>query len=234
MPALTSCIFERSDFTGAANCNSIGFGNGGWAWVTWTFSNRRASLARVRQDSEIVIPLVPTLDTPGNRTTIDNALPGGVNRITGIRAGMVPYSAVPYSAANPGRHPAWRILVDFSFRVHVDLPWYCFAPGGDTRATIHYYIHVFLNASRNIQAFVDGWSWERTESAGVCGGAVADRLNSSVPGGIGALQTALNTQLAPFAAFTFSDLYFLPGDGRNAGRDDVADVRNEAALVLIR
>jgi hypothetical protein len=231
MPTLTSCIFENSNFTGAANANSITYGS--WAWVTWTFSNRRASLARVRPDSEITIPLVPTLDTGANRSLIDGFLPGEVDRISGIRAGMVPYSAVPYAASNPGRHPSWRILVDLSFRVRIDLPWYCFAGGGDTRATIHYYIHIFLNSARNLRADVDGWSWNRTESAGLCGGGVADQLNANVPNGMGPLQTALNTQVAPFSRFTFNELYFLPGDGRRNGRDDVADVRNEAALILI-
>jgi hypothetical protein len=231
MPSLTSCIFEKSNFTGAAECYSVRYGT--WAWVTWTFNNRHASLARARPDSEVVIALVPLMDTSANRSLIDGFLPSGVSRTSGIRAGMVPYSAVPYSSNHPGRHPAWRILVDLSFRVEIDLPWYCFAPGNDTRATIHYYIHVFLNASRNLRANVDGWSWSRTESAGFCGGAVADQLNSNVPAGMGPLQSSLNSQLGPFASLRFSEIYFLPGDGRNNGRQDVPDVRNEAALVLI-
>jgi hypothetical protein len=234
MPTLTSCIFEERDFTGAANCNSIGFPSGGWAWVTWNFSDRRASLARARMDSEIVVPLVPVLDTGANRALIDSSLPSGAARITGLRAGMVPYSATWGGSNMPARHPAWRVLVDLSFRVRIDLPWYCFAGGGDTRATIHYYIFVRLNGSGNLQATVDHWEWNRTESAGFCGGEVASRLNSGVPNGIGPLQTALNSALAPFGSIAFSNIYFLPGDGRNSGRDDVAEVRNETAIVLIR
>ena len=138
---------------------------------------RRASLARVRTDSELIVPLTRTLDTPANRSLLDAQLPREANRITGIRAGMVPYSVVPYSGSHPTRHPSWRVLVDISFRVEIKLPWYC----PDTKATIHYYVHLFLNASRNLQANVDGWSWRRTESAGVCGGAVASKLNSAVP-----------------------------------------------------
>lgn len=234
MPTLTSCIFQNPDFTGAANCNSIGFPAGGWAWVTWTFSNRRASLARVRMDSEIVLPLVLILDTGANRALIDASLPSGASRITGIRAGMVPYSATWGGTHQPSRHPAWRVLVDLSFRVRIDLPWYCFAPGGDTRATIHYYLFVRLDGGGRVQASVDHWQWNRTESAGVCGGEVASRLNSGVPNGVGPLQTALNNAIAPFSSFTFADIYFLPGDGRQSGVDDVADVRNEAAIVLMR
>lgn len=234
MPSLTSCIFQNTDFTGAANCNSIGHGTGGWAWVTWTFSNRRASLARERPDSEIVIALTPVLDTGANRALIDGSLPSGASRITGLRAGMVPYSATWGGSNLPGRHPAWRVLVDLSFRVRIDLPWYCFAPGGDTRATIHYYIFARLDGSRRLRVSVDHWEWNRTESAGVCGGQVASRLNSGVPSGIGPLQNALDAAVRPFSGFTFADLYFLPGDGRRSGRDDVADVRNEAALILIR
>jgi hypothetical protein len=234
MPTLTSCIFQNSDFTGAANCSSIGFPNGGWAWVTWTFGDRRASLARVRTDSEIVIALGPVLDTAANRNLVDTNLPSGATRITGIRAGMVPYSATWGGTHEPGRHPAWLVLVDFSFRVRIDLPWYCFAPGGDTRATIHYYIFVRLESGGRLRATVDHWEWNRTESAGFCGGEVADRLNSGVPSGVGSLQSALDVALRPFASFTFSDIYFLPGDGRNSGRDDVEDVRNEAAIVLMR
>ncbi|WP_346290096.1 hypothetical protein [Sphaerothrix gracilis] len=234
MPALTSCIFEERDFTGAANCNSIEFGTGGWAWVTWTFGDRRASLARVRNNSEIVIPLTSTLDTPANRSIVDSSLPSGVSRITGIRAGMVPYSATFLGSREPARHPAWRVFIDLSFRVRIDLPWYCFAPGGDTRVTVHYYILVSLDSGGRLRANVDQWEWNRTESAGVCGGEVADRLNSSIPGGIGPLQAALNSQLEPFMSFTFADIYFLPGDGRRSGRDDVSDVRTAAAIVLIR
>lgn len=234
MPALTSCIFRNTDFTGAANCHSIQFGVGGWAWVTWTFSDRRASLARVRTDSEIVIPLTSTLDSPGNRGIVDGSLPGGVSRITGIRAGMIPYSATYLGPREPNRHPAWRVFVDFSFRVKIDLPWYCFAPSNDTRVTIHYYILVSLDSNGRLRANVDQWEWDRTESAGFCGGEVADRLNNSVPGGVGALQAALDSQLAAFARFTFSDLYFLPGDGRRSGRDDVDDVRTDAAIILIQ
>jgi hypothetical protein len=54
----------------------------------WTFSNRRASPARVRPDWEIVIALTPVLDTSANRVLIDASLPSGASRITGIRAGM--------------------------------------------------------------------------------------------------------------------------------------------------
>lgn len=232
MSVLTSCVFEQSDFTGAANCNSIRFADGGWAWVTWTFGDRRASLARVRIDSEIVIPLVPVLDTATNRSLLDSSLPEGAERTSGLRAGMVPYSATWGGRNQPERHPAWRVLVDLSFRVLIDLPWYCF--GGDTRATIHYYLFVRLDAGGRLQASVDHWEWNRTDSAGFCGGEVADSLNNGVPNGIGALQTALNVALRPFSSITFSDIYFLPGDGRNSGRDDVSDVRNEAAIILMR
>ncbi len=234
MPSLTSCIFENNDFTGAANCNSIGFPNSGWAWVTWTFGNRHASLARVRTDTEIVIALTSVLNTPANISLIDASLPSGASRITGLRAGMVPYSATWLGPRQPGRHPAWRVLVDLSFRVRIDLPWYCFAGGGNTRATIHYYLFMRLDAARRLRANVDHWEWNRTEGAGVCGGEVADRLNNGVPNGVGPLQTALDTALAPFSSLTFSDIYFLPGDGRNSGRDDVAEVRNEAAIVLMQ
>lgn len=231
MATLTSCLFEHSNFTGGANCFSQPYGTGGWAWVTWTFGNRRASLARVRRDDEIEVALVPIMDTPANRNLIDGFLPGDADRITGVRAGMVPYSAVPYSSSHPTRHPPGRVLVDVSFRVRIDLPWYCFV--GDTRATIHYYVHVFLDGSGRVRANVDGWSWNRTESAGVCGGGVADELDDSVPDGMAPLQRALDAQLGLLSGFRFDDLYFLPGDGRTSGRDDVAEVRNEAALILI-
>ena len=234
MPTLTSCIFERSSFTGAANCNSINFPGNGWAWVTWTFGNRRASLARVRQDSDIVVALVPVLDTSANRSVVDASLPSGARRITGIRAGMVPYSATWGGQNQPSRHPAWRVFVDLSFRVNIDLPWYCFAGGNDTEATIHYYLFVRLNASGTLVATVDHWEWKRTEGAGLCGGEVADRLNRGVPNGVAPLQTALSSAIAPFSAFRFNDIYFLPGDGRTSGTDDIAEVRNEAAIVLMR
>ncbi len=234
MPTLTSCIFEGQNFTGAANCNSVGFPNGGWAWVTWSFGNRRASLARVRTDSEIVIALVPVLNTSSNRSLLDDSLPSGASRITGIRAGMVPYSATWGGSNLPGRHPAWRVLVDLSFRVRINLPWYCFAGGGDTRATIHYYIFLRLDSNGNLRASVDHWEWNRTESAGLCGGEVASRLNSGIPAGTGPLQAALDAALRPFASLSFSDIYFLPGDGRSSGRDDVEEVRNEAAIVLMQ
>ncbi|MDX1804462.1 MAG: hypothetical protein R3292_10285 [Alcanivorax sp.] len=234
MPTLTSCIFEERDFTGAANCSSVGFPNGGWAWATWNFNHRHASLARVRTDSEVVIALVPILDTGANRSLVDGSLPDGASRITGIRAGMVPYSATWGGQHQPARHPAWRVLVDLSFRVKIDLPWYCFAGGGDTRATIHYYLFVRLDGAGHLQATVDHWEWHRTEGAGLCGGEVADRLNAGVPNGVGPLQSALDSQLGAFSSLTFADIYFLPGDGRTSGRDDVAEVRNEAAIVLMR
>ena len=137
--------------------------------MTWTFGDRRASLARARTDSEIIIALTPTLDTGANRAVIDASLPSGASRIAGIRAGMVPYSATWGGQNQPARHPAWRVLVDMSFRVRIDLPWYCFAGGGDTRATIHYYIFARLNGAGNLQATVDHWEWNRTEGAGFCG-----------------------------------------------------------------
>lgn len=234
MPTLTSCIFENRDFTGAANCNSVGFLDGSWAWVTWGFGDRRASLARVRTDSEIVIPLVPILDTSANRSLMDSNLPSGTGRITGIRAGMLPYSATWGGRNLPARHPAWRVLVDLSFRIQIDLPWYCFAGGGDTRVTVHYYIFLRLDGGGRLRASVDHWEWNRTESAGLCGGEVADRLNNALPDGVTPLQNALDDALGPFSSITFSNIYFLPGDGRDSGRDDVGETRNEAAVVLMR
>lgn len=232
MPALTSCIFENRDFTGAANCNSVDYPEGGWAWVTWGFGDRRASLARARQDGEIVIALTPILDTSANRSLVDGALGAEADRITGLRAGMTPYSATWGGRNLPDRHPPWRVLVDLSFRVRIDLPWYCFT--GDTRATIHYYIFLRLDGAGRVRADVDHWEWNRTESAGFCGGEVGDRLSDAVPDGIVPLQGALNSALAPFARLTFTNIYFLPGDGRRSGRDDVGDVRTEAAVILTR
>ncbi len=228
MPGLTSCIFENSDFTGAANCNSVQ--SGGWAWVTWTFGNRWASLARWRLDSEIVIPLVPILDTAANRALIDGTLPSEASRSTNIRAGMVPYSRVEYFAANPTRHPAGLVLVDMSFRLDISLPWYC----SDASATVHYYVHLFLNAAQRLTATVDGWGRSGvTGGLPFCQGSVGSQLSSAILGGMAPLQAALNAQLAAFSALTFSNIYFLPGDGRTSGRDDVANVRNEAAVVII-
>ena len=52
-------------------------------------------------------------------------------------------------------------------------------------------------------------------------------------GNLDALQRALDAQPGRLSGFRFDDLYFLPGDGRTRGRDDVAEVRNEGALILI-
>lgn len=220
---ISVCLFENTNFTGWARCFTY------HSWSVWWGYGNDAGLVRVRDDDELVISLRDVINTPANRGVVDDQLPNDVTRTSGLRAGMVDYGVVEYAGSS--RHPSGQTLLDISFTFEAEVPWTCL--GRNAIGNIHYYVLVTLDSGGNIHADVDGWTWHR-ERGGVCGNRVDNALDDNVPDGMSALQDEIDEVLGPASALTFSDLYFLPGDGEYTGTEFVDNVRHDAALVLVR
>jgi hypothetical protein len=229
MPVLSNYWFEKTDFRGNTVLLSIGHGAGVWAWINWSdIGSTHSTLVWEREDREIAVDLVPLVNAPDILATVDRLLGGSAERTSGIKAGWIPWRYVPYRGSDPSRHADLDLLVRIFFNFHVHTPWYCSDADGD----ISYYVVPYLDGGGHLGAYVDGWSYHFDGGGPFCAGAISDQLNNSVPGGMSALQSMLDTRLALFADRIFDLLYLLPGDGARSGVGTV-NVDEHVSLALL-
>lgn len=229
MPVLSNYWFEKTDFRGNTVFLSIGHGAGGWAWINWSdIGSTHSTLVWEREDREIAVDLVPLVNAPDILATVDRLLGGSAERTSDIKAGWIPWRYVPYRSSDPSRHADLDLLVRIFFNFHVHTPWYCSDADGD----ISYYVVPYLDGAGHLGAYVDGWSYHFDGGGPFCAGAISDQLNSSVPGGMSALQSMLDTRLALFADRTFDLVYLLPGDGARSGVGTV-NVDEHVSIALL-
>lgn len=234
MPTLSMYVFERSNPSDAGRFwqNHIGHPAGGWAWATiYNLPNVHSALTWERPDNEAVLDLSNVANNPLALSVIDGLLTGAASRRGPVRTSYIPWSNVPagVKGGTPGRHQPWELLGTLNIDFHISTPWYC----SDADGTIIYYIFFFLNGGGQLRATVEGWRYRYDGGGPFCTGGINSTLNSSVPTGMGTVQTQLDLGLNLFAAGrTFSMLYFLPGRGVRSGfSSDNAD--NNVSLAVL-
>ncbi len=229
MPVLSQYWFDLPDFLGNTEFLSQPHPAGGWAWINWADTGgKRSTLVWEREDRELVVDLVPLANAPDVLAAVDGMIHDPVSRTSGIRAGWIPWKYVPFHETDPGRHGDLDLLVHLAFDIHVHTPWYC----SDADGNINYYVVAYLDGSGHLGAYVDWWSWHFDGGGPFCTGAIADGLNTAVPGGVPALQAILDSRLALFSGRVFDLLYLLPGSGDRSGVGSV-NVNDHCSLAVL-
>src|ERR1700686_3182461 len=208
MPTLSQYWFRDRFFAGPVD----GFNQpyGGWAWIS-NSGGSAATLVWNRQDNEQVVDLGSDLSNPLVTNAVDGLLPSGVSRTSGVKAAGVFWPDVPYHGRDPSRHHDSDMLVRVYFDFHVSTPWYC----SDADGSISYYLVIFLDSTRHLAGFVDGWGYHYDGGGPFCTGSINSRAGSAVAGAIGKGKGLLKTALG-LVTNTFSMIYFLPGSGTKA------------------
>ncbi len=89
-------------------------------------------------------------------------------------------------------------------KLNINVPWW-----PDYDASITYHLYLYLDGSGHLRGHVARWAY--WVEGGLKSGQIADQLEPKVITGMGALNNQLDTELGSFSAFTFQDLYYLPG-----------------------
>jgi hypothetical protein len=90
-------------------------------------------------------------------------------------------------------------------KLAIELDWWA-----DYEASITYHIYLGLNSSGKLMAKVARWAY--WIEGGIKSGGIEDKLKPAVIKGMNTLNEELGKKLASFSAFTFKDLYYLPGN----------------------
>lgn len=89
----------------------------------------------------------------------------------------------------------------------LDIELHCWP---DYKASITYHIYLYLDGSGRLRGYVARWAY--WIEGGVKADDIEDQLAPAVISGMSTLNDELATQLAAYDAFSFSDLFYLPGD----------------------
>jgi hypothetical protein len=230
MPVLTQYWFEKTDFRGQTDYLSIGHGAGGWAWINWSnIGSRRSTLAWEREDRETVHDPALFLNLASSLDAIDQGLGSQARRSSQVYVGWIPWRYVPYRGSNPGAHGDLDLFLRIWFRFHADTPWFC----SDADGNISYYAVPYLDGAGNLGIYIDGWSYKYDGGGPFCTGAISDKLDSGVPGGIAKLQDGLNS-IALLIALgrRFDGLNLLPGLGERSG-SHAANVDEQVVIAVL-
>lgn len=92
----------------------------------------------------------------------------------------------------------------------------------DYEARIRYHIRLFLNNNGNVRASVPRWSY--WIEGGIKSDGIAEQLEPKVINGMNVLSTQLNSLLAGFDSFVWSDLFFLPGNQADSAANAVTGI----------
>jgi hypothetical protein len=226
---LSSYWFHSTDFRGNTEFLSSLHASGGWTWINWSdIGNRHSTLVWEREDREFTVDLMAQANTAAVAQAIDRLLTGPVKRTSPIKAGWIPWRYVAYRGRDPHRYADLDLLVRVFFNFHVSTPWYC----TDADGNVSYYVVFFLDGAGAIHASVDGWSYHFDGGTPACSGAISDRLNANVPGGMATLQGLLDASLAGLGRQRFDLVYLLPGAAERAGVGSV-NVDEHVSLALL-
>jgi hypothetical protein len=80
----------------------------------------------------------------------------------------------------------------------------------DYDASMTYHIYLYLDGAGKLKGYVRRWAY-KVES-GLLSDEIGDRLRPQVISGVDTLNAELARELEVFSSFTFSDLYYLPGN----------------------
>ena len=228
MPVLSNYWFHDHFFGGTFDVWNQPYPNGGWAWI----SNGGASAATLvwnRPDGERVVDLAGQFNTSDVLAAIDGYLTGDASRTSGVMVQGVFWNEVPYRYQDPGRHNDWDMLVRAYVNFHVHTPWYC----SDADGWIAFYLVIYLDGAGHVQGYVDGWWYSYNGGGPFCTGGINDALNAAGPQAASAVQGILTTKLALLSAFSFSDLYYLPGSGTSTPGSSSENADTDLAIAVL-
>ncbi|MCP4427812.1 MAG: hypothetical protein GY803_25295 [Chloroflexi bacterium] len=125
----------------------------------------------------------------------------------------------------PGHDPTKK-FVSIEQNLNVALDWW-----PDYDAQVRYDIYLYLNGAGNVQGYV-AWVYVWVEG-GIFSGDIFDSLQPQLVSGASTLTSQLQSQLASLSAFSFSQLYLLPGPPPSSSFGDIGDAKSDSTLVLV-
>lgn len=154
----------------------------------------------------VVDDLTADFNNPLVLSLIDQKLPSGVSRTSGIQLAWMPWGQVPGPvkprATKP--HGANDPVIRISMRVHVNTPWWCLAVDG----SIIYYLFPD-NTGFQFKGLVDSWD-TLTDLISACSSGVNDQLRKAVPTKIPLIQSLVDFRLSQLPNQHFSSFQLLP------------------------
>lgn len=183
-----------------------------------------------RPNAEVAIDLGPLVATPATTGIVAQQLiNAGASLTSGIRVQGVFWPSVPYFLQNPLAHKLDQMLVRVDFDFHIETPWFC----SDADGTISIYVLLFLDKSGKLKGSVDG-TWFHYDGGGpFCTGKITDGLKGAMPGVVKKVKPILDSALAATANFTFSAIYFMPGNGSKTVPIVAGNASNDLTLGLV-
>jgi|SRR2546423_2593651 len=154
----------------------------------------------------VVDDLTADFNNPLVLSLIDQNLPSGIKRTSGIQLAWMPWGFAPgpvkSRATKP--HSVTDPVIRISIRVHVNTPWWCLAVDG----SVIYYLFPD-NTGFHFKGLVDSWD-TLTDLISACSGGVNDQMRKVVPAKIPLIQSMVDFRLSQLPNQHFSSYYLLP------------------------
>lgn len=171
-----------------------------------SLASTHAVLVRSDQEARVDLgPLVTAAFLPQINQLLKNN--STITLTSGPFVQIVLWPEVPYFLARFPDHSTTTQLLRVDFNLHIRTPWWM----SDADTNVSFYIFARLEGG-HLVANVDG-AWVIVNGGWPDGQAIADDLGAAAIQAIPNVQSAINSALAPFAAATFSTIYFIPGNG---------------------
>jgi hypothetical protein len=170
-------------------------------------SSSAASVLVPRQSStNVVVNLSVDFNNPTVLSLIDQNLPSGTSRTSGIQLAWMPWNQVPGVVKTRAKkpHSANDPVIRISMRIHVNTPWWCLAVDG----SIIYYLFPD-NSEFLLAGLVDSWD-TLTDLISACSSSVNNQLQQVVPTKISLLQSLVNFIFSQLPDEHFGSYQLLP------------------------
>ena len=154
----------------------------------------------------VVDDLTADFNNPLVLSLIDQNLPSGIKRTSGIQLAWMPWGITPGPVKSRATKPHSDSdpVIRISIRIHVNTPWWCLAVDG----SVIYYVFPD-NTGFHFKGVVDSWD-TLTDLISACSGGVNDQMRKVVPTKIPLIQSLVDFRLSQLPNQHFSSYYLLP------------------------
>lgn len=183
-----------------------------------------------RPNGENLVDLGKLINTNANVGMVAKQLiSAGASLTSGLRVQGTPWISVPYFLQSPLAHKPFDMLAKVNFDFHIETPGIC----SDIDGTISVFLFVFLDSQKHLHVTVDGTWFSFDGGWPFCSGPASDALKAAMPAVRKQVQALLPQLTAAVANVKFSNVYFLPGDGKKSAGAFVEDASIDASLGLL-
>jgi hypothetical protein len=171
--------------------------------------HERTQSIEARDTANVIIDLSSDFNNARVLSLIDQNLPDGSRRTSGIQLAWMPWAKVPgpVKPRATKKHKDTDPVIRITMAIHVNTPAGCSAVNGH----IIYYLFPD-NSEFNFKGLIDSWD-TLTDNWSICQGAVNDKLRQVVPTKIPLIQSLVDYRLAQLPNEHFPSFRLLPANG---------------------